>query len=123
MSRRLTFPLAVILASIAFTSMASADRYYRDRYYRGGYRGGYAGDYIARDLDNRRDARRAAVVTGAVRAGIGEAAAEHRYQECMYSSGYNYDCEAQRYRDEERARRAGRRTAVVAGAVVRDNPW
>lgn len=78
--------------------------------------------------ENRRDARRAAVVVGVTSAAITGAArsnrAERRYEDCLYATGYDYDCDRRRYEDQRRGRRASRRAGVAAGvaayAIVRD---
>lgn len=80
------------------------------------------------DRENRRDARRAGVVSGLIVAGAVSSArhqnAEQRYRECMFSSGYDYACERRLYEDERRARQSARRAGVTAGiitgAIVRD---
>jgi hypothetical protein len=107
-SRLFTLAFVAFVGSATLTGTATARHYDR-------YDGRWAHEY-----DNRRDARRAGIVAGAVRTGIAEANTEHRYQECMQYSGYDYSCEQQRYRDEAHARRAGLRTAVIVGAAVRD---
>jgi hypothetical protein len=71
----------------------------------------------AYDYDNRREERREAIVAGVVRHEIAEERAEAHYRECMRESRYDEDCARQRYREEEEARRKGRRTAVVVGAL------
>lgn len=112
---RLSLVMLAALAGVAFQSSPLSardrDRDYRDYRHEGRW---------AHEYENRRDARRAGIVAGAVREGVAEAATEHRYQECMMTSGYDYACEQQRYRDEAHAHRAARRTAVVVGAAVRD---
>lgn len=78
--------------------------------------------------ENRRDARRAGIVAGVVAGSVARGAAqqrvEQRYEDCLYATGYDYECERMRYYDERNARRAARRTGVVVGitthAIVRD---
>lgn len=80
------------------------------------------------DWDNRRDARRAGVVTGVVAGGIAGSAArnraDQRYADCLWATGYSWECDRRRWDDEMRARESARRTAVVAGvaayAIVRN---
>lgn len=97
-------------------------------------------------LENRRDARRAGIVAGAVTAQVAGAAnrgrADREFRECQDNvalagqaqfgpyddpaySDYaarraGYDCEVQRYEARADGRRAARRTAVVAGIVTRE---
>jgi hypothetical protein len=71
----------------------------------------------ARDYEDRREARRTAIVAGAVRKEIAMDRAEDRYEDCVRGSSYDSACERQRYRDERDARVKGRRTAVVVGAT------
>lgn len=74
--------------------------------------------------ENRRDARRAGIVAGLVAGGIARSAAEQRverrYEECVYATGYDYECERARYWDEQRARRGARRTAIIVGVTTRE---
>lgn len=78
--------------------------------------------------ENRRDARRAGIIAGVVTSGIANAAGqgrvEQRYQECLYATGYDYECERMRYYEAQNARRNARRAGVVMGltarAIVRD---
>lgn len=113
MSGRFVLPLAAFVAGLALSSMASAEGpRYGDRY----HRGGYSGNSFAREYDSRRDNRREAIVKGAIRTDIAQSVAENRYRECMRSSGYDHDCDAQRYRDEQHARRAGRRAAIIVSS-------
>lgn len=93
-------------------------------------------------LENRRDARRAGVVAGAVASGIAGSAARgkvgEKYENCMQDIAVNYEdgarahdpqiaylaeraeyeCEMQRYEARNGDRRAARRAGVVAGAVA-----
>lgn len=98
-------------------------------------------------LENRRDARHAGIVAGAVTAQVAGAAnrgrAEREYRECQSNAAAmagdaqagayadpayseyaarraGYDCDVQRYEDRASGRRAARRTAVVAGIVTRE---
>jgi len=72
--------------------------------------------------ENRRDARRAGVLTGIIVSGVAGAAArseaEQRYRECLYATGYDYECDRRRYYDDMRARRVARRSGAAAGAVA-----
>lgn len=104
MSRLVTLSFAALVAGSLLTGLAEA----RDRYDRYGNDGSWARGY-----EDRRHDRRAGIVAGAIRADVAQANTERRYQECMRSSGYDYDCERQRYRDEEHARNAGRRAAII----------
>lgn len=78
--------------------------------------------------ENRRDARRAGIVAGVVASSVTRAATqervEQRYADCVYATGYDYECERRRYYDERQARQDARRTGVVVGltarAIVRD---
>jgi hypothetical protein len=74
--------------------------------------------------ENRRDARRAGVIAGAVAGSIASAAArdqaEQRFQECLYATGYDYDCERRLDYDRRDARRAARRSAWVVGGITRE---
>lgn len=80
------------------------------------------------DWDNRRDARRAGVVTGLVAGGVAGSAArsraDQRYADCLWATGYSWECDRRRFEDEMRARETARRTGVVAGvaayAIVRN---
>jgi hypothetical protein len=71
----------------------------------------------AKDYYERHEERRQAVVAGAVSHGVASARAEDRYRECMRGSGYDDNCARQRYRDEQDARRKGRRAAVAVAIV------
>lgn len=66
-----------------------------------------------------REARRAAIVAGAVREHRLERRAEERYEDCRRGSGYDEYCERRRYEDERRAHIAARRTAIVVGSERR----
>jgi hypothetical protein len=71
----------------------------------------------ARDYDSRQQERREAIVAGVVRHEIASDRAEEHYRECMRGSRYDTDCDRRRYEEEQEARRKGRRTAVVVGAL------
>ena len=70
----------------------------------------------ARDSEGRRQDRREAIVAGVVRNKVATERAEDRYQECMRGSRYDEDCDRQRWKDEQDARKKGRRTAIIVGA-------
>lgn len=96
MRRPLLLALVALAASAAPIQVAFAD----DHYY-----------------NDRRHDRRQAVLAGAVRHEIAEDRAEQRYRECIRGSGYDRECERQRWYDEQEARRKGRRTAVAVGIL------
>lgn len=102
--------LAALVAGVGLASTATA-RHHNNRY---GDERRWQSEY-----DNRRDARRAGIVAGAIRADVARANTEYRYQECMRNSGYDYDCEQRRYYDEQHAQNAGRRAAVIVAAERR----
>ena len=70
----------------------------------------------ADDYKSRREVRREAIVAGAVRNKVATDRAEDRYRDCVRGSGYDQDCDRQRWEDEQEARRKGRRTAIIVGA-------
>ncbi|MFN9677466.1 MAG: hypothetical protein ACK58C_07690 [Betaproteobacteria bacterium] len=63
-----------------------------------------------------RQARRGAIVAGAVRENVMDRKAEERYEACKRGTSYDEACERQRYEDEQKAHRAARRTAIIVGA-------
>lgn len=75
------------------------------------------------NYDNRRDARRAGAIAGAitynvVRSNQNQRAYENR-EDCMqYTNDYEY-CDRQAYQEERDNRRDARRTAVIVGATTR----
>lgn len=95
MKRPLLLALVALAASAGPVKFASAHDYY----------------------DDRRHDRRQAVVAGAVAHEIAEERAEAHYRECMRGSRYDQECEQQRWREEQEARRKGRRTAVAVGVL------
>lgn len=107
MSARAKIVMGVIILAGALAQPAEARRHH------GGWH---------ENAENRRDARRAAVVTGlaagAIAGSAGRSSAERHYEECLYANGYDYECERRRYEDERRARRASRRSATAAGVVA-----
>ncbi|MDM0073203.1 hypothetical protein QTH90_02340 [Variovorax sp. J2P1-59] len=74
------------------------------------------------DWDNRRDARRAGVVAGVVAGGVAGSAArsraDQRYSDCLWATGYSWECDRRRFNDEMRARESARRAGVVAGVAT-----
>lgn len=94
MKRPLFCTILALAASVGIIDSASA----RDRY------------------DSRREVRREAIVAGVVRNKVATERAENRYQECMRDSRYDEDCARQRWKDEQDARKKGRRTAIIVGA-------
>ena len=99
MKRVLTFSLAALAIGAGSIESASARDFYGDRYY-----------------DNRRESRRQAIVAGAIRNKIATDRAEQNYRECMRESGYDRECDRQRWEDEQDARKKGRRAAIIVGA-------
>ena len=69
----------------------------------------------ARDYESRREVRREAIVAGVVRNKIATERAEENYRECKRGSGYDQDCDRQRWEDEQDARKKGRRAAIIVG--------
>jgi hypothetical protein len=104
--------LAIALVAVVFGASAAEAR--RDR---------WDNDSWQERRENRRDARRAGIIAGAVAGSIASAAArdqaEQRYQECLYATGYDYDCERRLDYDRRDARRSARRSAVVVGTITR----
>lgn len=80
---------------------------------------GAAAPTPARADERDREARRAAIVAGAVREHRMDRKAEERYEDCRRGSGYDSDCERRRYEDERRAHNAARRTAIIVGSERR----
>lgn len=88
-----------------------------------------ARDRYDRWEDDRRDARRAGVVTGAVTYGVARGVQNERerqdIEDCRRDTGDYAYCERYDYRNEQQDRRQARRTAVVVGAttsaIVRSN--
>lgn len=109
--------LLAVFAAIGTVVAAASDAEARSRRY------SHHDDWHDR-WENRRDARRAGIVAGVVASGVTRAAAQDRverhYQECLYATGYDYECERQRYWDEQQARRTARRTGVVVGLTARE---
>jgi NAD(P)H-hydrate repair Nnr-like enzyme with NAD(P)H-hydrate dehydratase domain len=68
------------------------------------------------DYKSHREVRREAIVAGAVRKEVATERAENRYRDCVRGSGYDQDCDRQRWEDEQQARKKGRRTAIIVGA-------
>jgi hypothetical protein len=106
-----------VLAVVGVTAVlgATAAEARRDR---------WDNDYWEERRENRRDARRAGIIAGAVAGSIASAAAHNqasqRYQECLYATGYDYDCERRLDYDRREARRAARRSAAVVGSITRE---
>ncbi|TPE60509.1 hypothetical protein FJQ54_10925 [Sandaracinobacter neustonicus] len=135
LSRGALFAIATVLAALPPVT-AHADAKSKDEK-----------NWVER-VENRRDARRAGIVAGAVTAQVAGAAnrsrADRDYQQCQdnvataqsvaqQANGQpadpnadyaaqraGYDCEVQRYEDRADGRRAANRTAVVAGIVTRE---
>jgi hypothetical protein len=103
------------LALVAATLGATAAEARRDR---------WDNDSWQERRENRRDARRAGIVAGAVAGSIASAAArdqaEQRYQECLFATGYDYDCERRLDYDRRDARRSARRSAAIVGSITRE---
>ena len=93
MSRPLLLALVALAAGAGIVDTASAD-----------------------DYKSHREVRREAIVAGAVRNKVATERTEDRYRECMRGSGYDNNCDRQRWEGEQEARRKGRRTAIIVGA-------
>lgn len=106
---------ALALALVAATVGGSAAEARRDR---------WDNNYWEERRENRRDARRAGIIAGAVAGSIASAAAHdqarQRYQECLYATGYDYDCERRLDYDRRDARRSARRSAAIVGSITRE---
>lgn len=109
--RRLAFAAAALIVLLGPVSAEAR----RDRYDNNSWQ---------ERRENRRDARRAGVIAGAVAGSIAGAAArnqaEQRYQECLYATGYDYECERRLDYDRRDARRSARRSAWVVGGITRE---
>jgi hypothetical protein len=75
------------------------------------------------NYENRRDARRAGAIAGAitynvVRSNQNQRTYENREDCLQYTNDYDY-CTHQSYQDERENRRDARRTAVLVGATTR----
>jgi hypothetical protein len=120
-----TYILLGLSLLVAATSAADAQRRYGSHYNPG--TSSYNNDYSHWDhdyydhLEDRRDARRAGVATGlvggAVTGGAPRDHADEAYQECLYATGYDHECERRRYRVEQRERQIALRSGVAAGAL------
>lgn len=93
MSRPLLLALVALAAGAGIIDSASADGY-----------------------KSHREVRREAIVAGAVRKEVATERAENRYRDCVRGSGYDQNCDRQRWESEQEARRKGRRTAIIVGA-------
>ena len=93
MSRLILLALVALAASVGIIESASADYY-----------------------NSRRQIRRQAIVAGVVRNKVATERAEESYRDCKRGSGYNEDCDHQRWEKEQQARRKGRRAAIIVGA-------
>lgn len=109
--------LGYATAAILVTAV-SAEAQSRKRYPPGYYQ------ERERDWDNRRDARRAGLVTAIVVSGATKAAQdrriEERYRDCLRGTYYDVECDRRRYYEESEARNRARRAGFVAGAVMRE---
>lgn len=108
----LTRAAALALLALAVFPMADAEA--RDRH------GHSRWDEIRED---RRDARRAGVIAGAITYGVVRSAnaneAEEHRDDCIRDTGDDDYCDRLAYREERQDRRDARRAAVMVGASTR----
>lgn len=75
-----------------------------------------------RDLQNRRDARRAGLAAAVITTGVSRAVQndriEQRYSECLLATGYDRLCDQRRFDEQLLARQRARRTGFVAGIAT-----
>jgi hypothetical protein len=75
-----------------------------------------------RDLQNRREARRAGLAAAVITTGVSRAVQndriERRYSECVMATGYDRVCDQRRFDEQLLARQRSRRRGVVAGIAT-----
>jgi hypothetical protein len=127
-SPALTFARCVVILLALAAGDSDAQRHGSRHRHHNNWNNNSWNNHWHNDWDNRRDARRAGVVTGVVAGGVtGSAArsrADQRYRDCLWATGYSWECDRRRFDDEMRARESARRAGVVAGiaayAIVRN---
>jgi hypothetical protein len=113
MMKNLLSAVALAVALLGSASLATAKRYPPSYW-----------EQRDRDMDNRRDARRAGLAAAVVASGASRAVQsdriEERYRECMLATRYDEACDRQRLEQQLEARRNARRKGLVAGIVTRE---